>query len=117
MKGRGQNLALTHQYRITIGHSQNFHGFSSTNDLGRTNKDHFERLLPKLAVGFANRTIDLASVGIAADTYVHYVQRFLRGILYMLSQQDGTGTGAERWLRRNEIAQLFQKAAFGQKVQ
>src|SRR5229473_1040452 len=117
MEGCGQNLALTDQHRITADRGQNFHPFPGTNNFRRSNEHHLQWLLPQLALGFANRTVNLAAVGVAADTDVHYVQRFLRGILYMLSQQDGTGTGAERWLRRNEIAQLFQKAAFGQKVQ
>ena len=35
----------------------------------------------------------------------------------MLGQQDCAGACTERWLGRNEVAQLFQKAALGQKVQ
>src|SRR5712671_1048563 len=117
MEGCGQNLALADQHRITADRGQNFHPFPGTNNFRRSNEHHLQWLLPQLALGFANRTVNLAAVGVAPNADVHYIERLLRRVLYMPGQQDSPGAGPERWLGRDKVTQLFQETTLSQKVQ
>src|SRR5882724_3838255 len=117
MEGCGQNLALADQYRITADRGQNFHPFPGTNNFRRSNEHHLQWLLPQLALSFANRTVNLAAVGVAPNADVHYVEGLLRRILNVFGQQDGAGAGPERWLGKDKVTQLFQEATLSQKVQ
>src|SRR6478672_4171105 len=98
MEGCGQNLALTYQHRITTDSSEDLYRLSCADYFRRSNKDYFERLLPKLAGSFTNGTVDLASVGITPDSYVHSIQGFLWRVLNVFRQQDSAGACTERWL-------------------
>jgi len=82
-------------------------------DLGGADEDHFEvgtflikRALQELAS--ANRTVDLASVGIAADADIDRAQASLLRVLHFGSQQDCSGAGAEGRLEAHELFQLFE---------
>jgi hypothetical protein len=117
VEGRSHDFALAHQHWITTSSGQNFNSFSSPDNLRCANKDHLEWLVAQFGLRFMDRTVNLSSVGVPTDTYVHYVKGFLRRVLNMLGQQDSTGACPERRLGRNEVAQLFQKSALGQKIQ
>src|SRR6202043_2569848 len=57
---------------------------------------------------FADGAVDLASVGVAADSDVERAEAFLRGILHFGCEQDRAGTGAESWFGVDELLQLFE---------
>src|SRR5579862_4295481 len=102
MKRCRQCLALPNQYRILAFSGNDFDAGTGAFDPGRADEDHFNGLVEKLP--FADRTIDLAAVGIAADGDVERAESGLFRILYFRCQQNRASTGPEGWFLMDEIS-------------
>ncbi len=73
-----------------------------------------ERALQKLA--FADRAVELASVGVAADGHIDGAESVLVGILNFGGEQDRSSAGSESGLEAHELLQPFE-AFFSQQFQ
>src|ERR1051326_3811856 len=117
MKGSSNDLALAYQHGVAIGRRQYFHAFSGAHDLRCADKYHLQRFVSQFGLGLADGAVNLPAISIATDTNVHGFQGLLRRVLDMAGQQYGASAGAESRFGGNEITQLFQKTALGQKIQ
>src|ERR1017187_841481 len=108
-EGGGHGSSLADGYRVGAFGGNNFHAFSDVLNLGGADENHFhgrgaELVLDKSA--FADGTVDLASVGVAADADVERAEAFLLGILHFSCQEDCAGACAEGGLGFYEVLQL-----------
>src|SRR5579864_2194335 len=106
MKSRSHCFALTHDHGIPSFRGQNFDIATEAANLGRANEHHLDWCPAKDA--FANRTINLASVGIAPNADVEGSKTCLLGVLHFTRQEDRARAGAKRWLHTHEFLQLFE---------
>src|ERR1022692_4970844 len=116
MECRGHHSSLPHQYGIVVIFRQDFDAFANSFDSRRANEHHLQRLAAERGGGFDNCGIDLASVAVAANRDIEGVQAGLMGILDLLRQQYGPGTGTEGRLAVHKIVQLL-KALLAQQLQ
>ena len=118
MKGCSHSVSLPNGDRVGAFGGEDFDAVPDVDDLRGADEDHFERVLAQYCVmriagpmarqelAFADRAIDLASVGVAADADVEGAEPLLWGVLDFGSKQDCASAGAERWLGVDEIFQL-----------
>jgi len=118
----GHRSSLLNGDWIRAFSGKDFDAFADVRNLWGTDEDHFQRrfllLVLETAEEFAvaNRAVDLASVGVAADADVESPEAGLRGIFDLFGKEDGTGAGAERRLEANELFQLF-KTGLAEKLE
>jgi len=65
MEGRGHNCSLPDGDWIVAFRGDDFDPWADAFDFGGANEDHLERIFTESA--FADGTVDLATVGVAAD--------------------------------------------------
>jgi len=88
-------------------------------DLRGADEDHFERCVPYLLfyeLSFADGTVELASVCVAADADVKRAQPGLPRILNFAGEENCSSAGSEGGLRADELLELF-KARFAEDFQ
>jgi hypothetical protein len=108
VEGGGHGPSLPDGYGSFVGAlgGENFDALADVDNLGSTDEDHFQRGITEPAL--ADGTIDLASVGVAADADVEGSQAFLLGIFNLCGEEDCPGAGPERGLGVDELFQLFE---------
>ena len=106
MKRYGHGVSLADHHRIAAFGSQNFYTATHAGDLRRPNEHHLDGRTAKKTC--ANRTINLASVGVAPDADVERAKSGLLRVFYLVREQDSAGTGTERRLHAHEFFQLFE---------
>jgi hypothetical protein len=123
VEGRGHGNSLLDYDRIFIFafDREDFDLGANALDFGGADKDHFERgAFPAATCGeelaFADRAIDLASVGVAADGDVKCAQTGLFRVFDFSGKQNGSSAGAKSRLGMDELFQLF-KSAFPEKLE
>ena len=129
MEGRGHDSSLPDGYRVVAFSSDDFDSRPDALDLWSADENHFQwrvfcrrswhlvvahSVLKKFA--FADGTVDLASVGVAADADVECAEAFLFGILYFVRKQDRSRAGAERGFHSDKLFQLFE-SGLAQQIQ
>lgn len=97
MKRSGEQVTLTDEDGEAVAFGEGFDIGAGVGDAGGADEDHLERTAFELGWRGENGGVDLATVGVALDGDVEDGERFLRGIFYLLCQQDGSGAGAEGW--------------------
>jgi len=102
----GHDFSLPDSYGIISLGGDYFDCGADAFDFGGADEDHFDRLFTQSAL--ADRAINLAAVGVAADTDIERAQSRLLWILYFISKQDCACAGAEGWLYMNELLELFE---------
>ena len=88
MERRGHRSSLPHGNRVDPFGRDDFHASADALDLGRADKDHFERrisCLPRPKPAFADRAVELSSVGVAPNADVEGSQAGLLGIFHFRS--------------------------------
>src|ERR1700690_2151002 len=103
MEGRGHGASLPDYdwvFLFALG-GQDFNTGAETGNFGSADENHFDGRSAELA--FADGTVNLAAVGVAADADVDGAEAGLRRILNFLGQQDGSGAGAEAGLGADKV--------------
>jgi|SRR5579864_568249 len=106
MKRGSHSFTLTNDHGIAAFGGQNFDIAAQAGDFWRTNEHHLDWRSSKKT--FANRTINLAPVGIAANADVESAEACLLGVLYFVCEEDRARTGTERRFFAHESFQLFE---------
>jgi hypothetical protein len=114
VKRGGHGFSLADSDRIGAFGGEDFYAFSDVFDFRGAYEDHFQRGVPEQT--FADRAVNLASVGVASDTDVESPESFLLRIFYLGSKQDCSRAGSERGLDPNELFELFE-SFFAEKFQ
>lgn len=114
MEGCGHGSSLPNRDRVVSFGGDDFNVGADAFDFRGADENHFQRRTGKPAL--ADRTIDLASVGVAADADIERAQAGLFWILHFARQQDRAGAGAEGWFQAHELLQLFE-AFFSEQFQ
>src|SRR5579864_917988 len=96
MKGGGHRFALTDKDGIASFIGQNFDIRTEAGYFRRADEDHLDGGAAEEAV--ANRAVDLASIGIAANADVEGAKACLLRILHVFRQENCSRAGAERRL-------------------
>ena len=104
VEGGGHGSSLPNGDGVFAFGGDYFYTFANVLDFGSADKDHFQRRSAEQA--FADGAVDLAAIGIAADTDVDGSKAFLLRVFHLAGQEDRAGTGAEGWLGVDEIFQL-----------
>ena len=110
VEGCGHGSSLPDGDRVRSFGGDDFDGGSDAGNLWGADEDHFERgfshpLLNELT--FADRAVDLASVGVTADADVDRAKTGLLRVFYFGRQENGSRTSAEGRLQADELFQLF----------
>ena len=122
VESRGHGSSLPDGHWVGAFGGEDFDAFAKVRNLWGTDEDHFQRRLVLLALeieeelAVADRAVDLASVGIAANANVEGSEASLRGIFDLLGEKDGSGAGAEGWLEADELLQFFE-SGFAEKFE
>src|SRR5271165_6747675 len=106
MESGGHHCSLPHGNGIVALGGDYFDSGADALDFGGADEDHLQRLIAESAL--ADRAVDLAAVGVAADADVERAQSGLLRVVHFIGQQDGAGAGAEGWLYMNELLELFE---------
>jgi hypothetical protein len=114
VKRGGHGFSLSDNNRIGAFGGEDFYAFSDVFDLRGAYEDHFQG--GDSEQSFADRAVDLASVGVAPDPNVESSESFLLWILYLGGEQDCSGTGSKGRLDANELLELFE-SFFAEKFQ
>jgi hypothetical protein len=114
VEGGGHGFSLLNRYRILPFCSEDFDAFADVLAFRGANENHFDGRCAEEA--FADGAIDLASVGVAADSDVEGAQAFLIGILYFGGKEDGSGARAKSGLGANEVLQ-FSESLFAKQFE
>ncbi len=104
--GHGSSLPDGDGSFVTAFRGEDFHAFTDMLDFGSADENHLQRGIAEETL--ADGAVDLASVGVAADTDVDGAEAFLLRILDFGGQKDCAGTGAEGGLGMDELFQLFE---------
>jgi hypothetical protein len=103
---RGHDFSLPDGDGIVAFSGKDFYVLADVLDPGRADENHFGGLAAEFA--FANRAVNLATVGIAADADVEHTQSFLLRILDFVGEEDSASAGTERGFHAHELFQLFE---------
>lgn len=112
--GHGPSLPYCHRNIIIAFRGDDVDAGADALDFWRADENHLERRCAQLAVqiakkfAFANGTVDLASVGVAADGNIDCAESGLAGILDFRGEQDGSGARAEGGLEAHELLELVE---------
>ncbi len=106
MKGGGHGSSLPDSDGIGAFRSEDLDAFADLRNLGSADEDHFQRGISEQTL--ANRAVDLASIGVAADPNVESAESGLGRILDFGREQNGSSAGAERGFGPNELLELFE---------
>src|SRR5882672_6399591 len=101
MEGRGQSLAFAHQDWIVAFRRDYIHSVADALDLRRADEDHLDRIVEELS--FADRTVHLSAVSVAADGDVERAESGLLRVLDFIRQQDGSSACPESGFHANEF--------------
>src|SRR5690348_12030324 len=91
------HASLPHDDGIVAFGCQDLDLGADARNLWSANEDHLDGGVVEFS--FADRAVDLASIGIAANIDVERAQPGLAWILHFLCQQYGTGAGSEGRLK------------------
>src|SRR5579859_4928943 len=112
MEGSGHRSSLPHHDGIGSFRGEHLNAFSHVFDFGRADEDHLHRRLDRISceirqkLPFADRTVDLASVGVAPNTDIQGPQPALVRVFDFFRKQDRSRAGAERGFQSYELLQL-----------
>jgi len=101
MKGGGHRFALADKDGIVSFGSQNFDIRTEAGYFRRADEDHLDGGAAEEAV--ANRAVNLASIGIAANADIERAEARLLRILHVFRQENCSRAGAERRLYADEF--------------
>src|SRR3984957_13513986 len=102
MERRGHRSSLQHCDGIRTFGGDDFDAFADAFNFRRTDENHFQWSFAEGGIvmvagrsgeefAFANRTVDLASIGVAADADVERSKPGLMRVLDLVGQQDRSG--------------------------
>src|SRR5258708_30098493 len=95
-------MALGDEDREAVAGGEGFDVWAGVGDAGGANEDHLEGAAFECCRGGEDGGVDLAAVGVALDGDVEGGEGFLRGVFYVLGEEDRAGAGAEGWRGVNE---------------
>jgi len=127
VEGGRHGPSLPHRDRVFVFAfgGQDFHALTEVNNFRSADENHFQRgfgglgccaVFPDQKLAFADGAVDLASVGIAADSDIECAEAGLGRVLDFGSEQDRAGAGAECGLGADEFFQL-RESFFSEKFQ
>jgi len=114
VEGGGHGSSLADRDGIGAFRSEDFDAFADVLDFGGADKDHFQRRTAEKT--FADRAVDLAAIGIAADPDIDGSQAFLLRVLYLAGQKNRACTGAKGRLEVYELPELIE-SFFAEKLE
>ena len=106
VEGGGHDSSLPDGDRVGAFGGDDFYAFADVLDFGGADEDHFQWCGAQEA--FADGTVDLAAVGVAANADVECAEAFLFGILHFGGEEDCSGAGAEGGLGVDELFEFFE---------
>jgi len=104
VEGGGHGASLADGYGVVPFCGEDFDAFAHVFDLGGADEDHFDGRGAEEAL--ADGAVDLATVGVTADSDVEGAQAFLMGILYFGGEEDSSGARAKSGLGADEVLQF-----------
>src|SRR5207247_2000389 len=110
MEGCGHDLSLAHGdgiFIFALG-GDDFYVLPYALDFWCADENHLGGRTGEDA--FADGTVALASIGVAANADVQGAESGLPGIFYFVGQQDGAGASTEDWLHAHELFELFESS-------
>ena len=110
VEGGGEEMALTDQDGEVVAGSEGFDLGAGAGDAGGADEDHLEGGAGEFGGGGEDGGVDLAAVGVAFDSDVEGGEGDLRGILYVVREQDRSGAGAEGVEGLDQGAEGFEEA-------
>src|SRR5215813_9286797 len=105
VEGRHHGFSLTDRNRVFSFGCDDFDARAKLLNLGSADEHHLEGCT--LEQSFANGTVNLASVGIAADADIERTKPGLGRVRDLFGQQDRAGARAKRGLHPDKLTQLF----------
>ena len=109
VEGCGYHSSLPDGDRVFISAfgGDDFDARADTFDLGSADEDHLDGPAGECGFAGADRAVDLASIGVAADADVERAEPRLVRIGDFFRQHNGSGTGAEGRLEPHELFELL----------
>src|SRR5580700_10554811 len=104
MERGGHRSSLADRDRVVAFGGDDFDAGAEALDFRSANEDHLEWGVAELAG--ADRAVDLAAIGVAADANVERAETTLLGVGDLLRQHDGAGAGAEGGLHADKFLEL-----------
>lgn len=114
VEGGGHGFALADDNGVGAFGGKDFDALADALDFGSADEDHFERRAARMVgeagekPAFADGTVDLAPVSVAADADIKGAEAGLRRIFYLGGKENSARTGAEGGLEADELLQLFE---------
>jgi len=120
VKSCGHGSSLPDNDGIAAFGGEDFNAFSDVDDLGGADENHFEGRFAKSSVmriagpfasnepAFADRAVDLASVGVAADADAQGSEAGLGRVFDFGGEKNCAGAGAEGRLYFDELPELLE---------
>src|SRR5215470_4438195 len=104
MEGGGHGLPLPNSDGVIALGGDHLDARPNALNFGSADEDHFQGGIRKRST--ADRAVDLAAVGVAANTDIERAESGLVGVGDLFGEKNRAGTSTERRLEANELRQL-----------
>ncbi len=111
MEGGGEEVAFADENREVVAAGEGFDFRADAGDSWGADEDHLEWTACEFCGCGEDGGVDLAAVGVAFDGDVEGSEGGLRGVFYLLCEEDSAGAGAEGWSRFDEGLECVEKTS------